>query len=320
MRSPVLFLVFNRPETTRLVFAAIRAARPAKLYIAADGPRADRAGEAERCAEVRRIAAAVDWPCEVNALYRDKNLGCRTGVSEGITWFFSREEEGIILEDDVLPEETFFDFCDEMLDRYRGDDRVAMVTGCNFISNHFRAKESYFFSRYNHIWGWASWRRVRQNYDVRMTEWPTWRDGHGLAKISGGNRLFESFWRDTFDAVYEGKIDTWDYQWTFTCWRLGGLTAMPAFNQTHNLGFGPDATHTVTSAPEFVTASRVRRPMGFPLTHPRAVKRELDADASIDSKVFGITRMNSIKRYLINFSIFRRVTLSVRAFVKNAIQ
>ncbi len=170
MRSPVLFLVFNRPDSTRKVFDAIRSARPPKLYITADGPRPDRPAEAKLCSEVRAIASAVDWPCEVKTLFRESNLGCKAGVSSGITWFFSHEDEGIILEDDVLPVPTFFNFCDEMLERYRDDARVSMISGCNLISNHFSPKQSYFFSRYNLIWGWATWRRAWQHYDVAMTQ------------------------------------------------------------------------------------------------------------------------------------------------------
>src|SRR6266403_1894039 len=145
MRSPVLFLVFNRPNSTRQVFDAIRSARPSKLYIAADGPRANRPLEANLCDEVRDIALSVDWPCQVNTLFREDNLGCKRGVSEAITWFFDREDEGIILEDDVLPVPTFFRFCDDMLERFRSDTRVSMISGCNLISRHYARKQSYFF-------------------------------------------------------------------------------------------------------------------------------------------------------------------------------
>ncbi len=147
MKSPVLFLVFNRPDTTRRVFNAIRSARPPKLYVAADGPRFGRPKEAELCGEVRDIVTSIDWPCEVRTLFREDNLGCKAAVSGGITWFFQHEEEGIILEDDVLPVSTFFDFCDEMLERYRKNAGVYMISGCNLVSNHFTPERSYFFPR-----------------------------------------------------------------------------------------------------------------------------------------------------------------------------
>jgi hypothetical protein len=297
MRSPVLFLVFNRPDSTRQVFDAIRSARPPKLYIAADGPRADRPDEVKLCREVRAIASAVDWPCEVKTLFREANLGCKAGVSGGISWFFNHEDEGIILEDDVLPVPTFFSFCDEMLERYRNDARVSMISGCNLISNYFTPKQSYFFSRYNHIWGWATWRRAWRHYDVAMAQWPVWRDERGLERLSGGRRLFTWYWRNIFDAVYNCRIDTWDYQWTFAIWRIGGLAVLPAVNQTHNLGFGADATHTTGATPGYVVASRPE-PLKWPLVDPGLVERDARADRLIDSKIFGITLRNLIKRYL----------------------
>jgi len=249
------------------------------------------------CDEVRDIALSVDWPCQVNTLFREDNLGCKRGVSEAITWFFDREDEGIILEDDVLPVPTFFRFCDDMLERFRSDTRVSMISGCNLISRHYAPKQSYFFSRYSHIWGWATWRRAWQHYDVAMTQWPVWRDQHGLDEISGGRRLFKRHWRHIFDAVYHGGIDTWDYQWTFAIWRVGGLAISPAVNQTHNLGFGVDATHTTDAAPGYVVESRPRL-LKWPLIEPDLVKRDARADRLIESKVFGITPISVIKGYL----------------------
>jgi hypothetical protein len=317
MRSPVLFLVFNRPDTTRQVFEAIRMARPPKLYVAADGPRVNRTGEAQACIEVRNISSAVDWPCEVRTLYREHNLGCKNGVSSAISWFFSHEPEGIILEDDVLPISTFFAFCDELLERYRNDDRVSMITGCNLIDKDFHANDSYFLSYYCNIWGWASWRRVWRHYDVVMTKWPVWRDGGGLAKISSRRFLFEPYWRSVFNKAYEGKIDTWDYQWTFTCWQLGGLTILPAVNQIRNIGFGANATHTTTSAPKFVHELRTQ-PLKFPLRHPAIVKRYLRADALIGSKIFGINAIGALVRSLWKIPMFRTAISSVKILVRNA--
>ena len=317
MRSAVLFLVFNRPESTRKVFDAIRAARPTKLYVAADGPRSSRPGEAKLCSEVREIAVSVDWPCEVKTLFRDGNLGCRAGVSTGISWFFSHEEEGIILEDDVLPISTFFPFCDELLELYRNDPRISMISGSNLISNYFTPGHSYFFSRYTHIWGWASWRRAWQHYDVTMAQWPRWRDGHSLEAISGGRSMFTRHWRSIFDAVYDGRVDTWDYQWTFAIWQMGGLTVLPAVNQTDNLGFGADATHTTDAAPQYVVASRPAL-LKWPLAHPNVVKRNVQADQLIDTKVYGVTMVNLIRRHLRRFRAFAGSGFSKRAATRHA--
>jgi len=295
MISPVLFLVFNRPETTRQVFSAIRASRPPKLYVAADGPRPTRAGERERCSEVRRIATSVDWPCEVKTWFRESNLGCKMGVSGGISWFFEQEPEGIILEDDVLPMPSFFDYCDDLLARYRHDERVMMISGCNLVADRFRVKESYFFARALNIWGWASWRRAWRYYDVRMSAWPAWRDGGGLKRLADGNPLFEFYWRHKLNSCYRGRENTWDYQWTFACWLAGGLSAVSAVNQVENLGFGDDATHTTTETPGYVTACPAQ-PLGLPLIHPHAVIRQPTADALAYSRNYGINVFDFARR------------------------
>jgi hypothetical protein len=299
MRSPLLFIVFNRPETTRQVFEAIRSARPPRLYIAADGPRLDRIGEAERCSEVRAIASSVDWSCDVKTLYRSSNLGCKAGVSSAINWFFSHDVEGVILEDDILPTRTFFQYCDELLERYRDDERVGLISGCNLISSRHEVRTSYFFSRYNHIWGWASWRRAWKHYDVSMSHWPKWRDGGGLATVSAGSRRFERYWRQTFDRAHAGAVDTWDYQWTFACWRTGMLAALPHRNQQANLGFGCDATHTTSGAPRYVRESPPVE-LDFPLVHPTVVKPDVAADRLVGRHVFGLSYGREVRSMLGN--------------------
>ena len=305
MRSPLLFLVFNRPNTTREVFEQIRCAKPSRLYISADGPRLNRQGETQRCEEVRAIVAGVNWKCEVKTLFRNENLGCRVGVSEGVDWFFRQETEGVILEDDVLPVETFFDYCDQLLHKYRDDPRVAMISGCNLVSSRFKTADSYFFSRYPYIWGWASWRRVWQQYDVNMTEWPAWRDAGGLKKISGGKVLVDYYWRRVLNATYNRSIDTWDYQFFFACWRMGGLAILPSPSQTRNLGFGVDATHTLSSAPDFVISS-VASPLSLPLIHPAVVCRAKNADDIYDAIVFKISVAGLLKLILLDFPLIKR--------------
>ncbi len=166
---PILLLAFNRPNQTRRVFDAIKAIQPTKFYFAADGPREGRAEEAILCQTVRTsILENIDWDCEVKTLFRDKNLGCKYAVSSAISWFFENEPEGIILEDDCLPDASFFPFCAELLEKYRHDDRIMMISGDNYQKDKLRTDYSYYFTRYNQIWGWASWRRVWNLYDVEM--------------------------------------------------------------------------------------------------------------------------------------------------------
>jgi hypothetical protein len=236
-------LVFNRPEHTRRVFAAVRDAQPARLLLVADGPRASRAGEAERCRQVREIVQAVDWPCEVMTNFADRNLGCRVRVSSGLDWVFQSVEEAIILEDDCLPHPSFFRFCDEMLDRYRDDPRVGIIAGINHQPADRKYGGSYYFSRYAHVWGWASWRRTWQLYDVSMSLWPMAREFRLLESMFL-NPAAVQHWRRQLDLLYDGHIDTWDYQLTFMGWVQHLLHAVPCRNLVTNLGFDADATHT----------------------------------------------------------------------------
>ena len=296
MKSPVLFLVFNRPSTTAEVFQALRRARPPRLYVSADGPRAGRSEEAQRCVEVRRIATAVDWPCEVRTLFRDANLGCREGVSQGITWFFEQEPEGIVLEDDVLPMHGFFAYCDELLERYRHDERVASVSGCCLVADKYRAPHSYFFSRQDHVWGWASWRRAWRHYDVAMRTWPQWERSGALLRHLDGDRCAADYWHGIFQRAWRGEIDTWDYQWKYACWSHGGLHVLPRDNLTRNLGLGADATHT-SKVPGCVIRNPPREPEA-PLRHPPDVVRDAEADRLMRRHVTGLTRLRCLKRSL----------------------
>ena len=158
LKTALLFLVFNRPDTTRQVFEAIRRAKPPRLYVAADGPREGKFGEVERVEEVRIIATAVDWPCEVKTLFRDKNLGCKKGVSSAITWFFEQEEQGIILEDDCLPNRSFFYFCEELLNLYKQNEKIYMISGYNSQGQWRVESQDYFFSYLAGISARATWR------------------------------------------------------------------------------------------------------------------------------------------------------------------
>ena len=278
--TPILFLVFNRPAVTAQVFAAIRAARPTRLYVAADGPRMDRKGEAELCAETRRIATAVDWPCSVTTLYRDENRGCGHGVSEAISWFFEQVDEGIILEDDCLPHPDFFRFCATMLARYRNDERVATVTGDHFIPTSLVCRHSHYFSKYAQIWGWATWRRAWQQYDRHLTSLsvPEW---DAIVHRVNPTMIEREYWLEILRALLAGNIDTWDYQLIFSLWKTGGLTISPHTNLITNLGYGPDATHT---AFEGTLAEQSTSPLVLPLDDSPAIA----ADTEIDEFVFFI--------------------------------
>lgn len=282
LKTPIAFIIFNRPDTTERVFAEIAKARPPKLLVVADGPRINRPGEAERCIQTRAIIERVNWECEVLTNFSDINLGCKNRVSSGIDWVFEQVPEAIILEDDCLPDPTFFRFCEELLERYRDDERIGMISGDNFQFGRQRTDASYYFSRYTHIWGWASWRRAWHHYDRDASVWPLLRDGGWLNTLvrKTGER---KHWAKVFQDVHEGRIDTWDYQWGLTLWAQGMLSIMPNANLISNIGFGVEATHTVAAS---IYADMKTEPINFPLSHPNIVLPHADADEFTAQEMF----------------------------------
>jgi hypothetical protein len=282
LEAPVALFIFRRPEATRRVFDRIRQARPARLLVVADGPSPSRAGEAELCAQARAVAGAVDWPCQVERDYSAENLGCKRRMASGLNWVFSRCEEAIILEDDCLPDLSFFPYCAELLSRYRDEPRVMMVSGDNFQGGARRGDASYYFSAYHHIWGWASWRRAWQHYDVDMQAWPAAR-ASGLLHRALADPVAEAVWERDLQRAFEGKVDTWDLQWLFCCWRLGALCPLPNVNLVTNIGAGPGGTHMGGQGEAFEVPAGA---MPFPLRHPQAMAADRQADWRTFHEVF----------------------------------
>ena len=250
MQTALLFLIFNRLDTTALVFEKIRQAKPPRLYIAADGPREDNNDDRNKIVKVREIATKVDWPCEVKTLFRDKNLGCKKAISTAINWFFENEEQGIILEDDCLPNLDFFNFCENLLFRYSKDERISAITGNNFQNGKWRGDASYYYSKYNHCWGWATWRRSWQNYDGDIKFWPEWSNSKNWINFIS-NKVERRYWQNIFKRVHSGQIDSWAYPWTASVWYKKGLTITPNVNLVSNIGFGENATHTKSKKNKF---------------------------------------------------------------------
>jgi hypothetical protein len=262
-------IVFNRPHLTRAVFDAVSQVRPTSLFVIADGARNGKPGEEELCREVRSICSQVDWPCEVQTNFADTNLGCRDRVVTGLDWVFSLVEEAIILEDDCLPDPSFFPYCRELLDRYRGDPRISMISGTNMVEKDLKTDYSYFFCQLGYIWGWATWRSAWRRYDRSLARWPEVKQSALLDQIFE-NPESVAYWSRTFDQMHTGTgVNTWDFQWIYTTLINNALTIVPSVNLISNIGFGPDATHT--STPSAVQWFRKSRPMEFPLKHPPAL-------------------------------------------------
>jgi hypothetical protein len=244
--TPIAFFIFNRPDLTKTVFEEIRKIQPQQLFVIADGARS--AEEVERCDQARSIIQQIDWKCEVRTNFSEVNLGCKHRISSGLDWVFSEVEEAIILEDDCLPNPSFFNFCQTLLEKYRYDRRIMMISGDNFQNGKNATRYSYYFSKYAHVWGWATWRRAWQHYDVKLA---TWREAQALDLICSicENSAEQRYWTNIFDRVFKGEIDTWDYQWLYTCWSQHGLSILPNVNLISNIGFRADATHVSSHSP-----------------------------------------------------------------------
>lgn len=310
IRTPIAYIVFNRPQHTMQTFAAIRAQRPSELFIIADGPRPNHPTDAERCKAVRAIVEQIDWPCEVHRNYADANLGLKRRVSSGLDWVFSQVERAIVLEDDCLPHPDFFRFCDELLERYADDERVAVITGNNFQDGQKRGNASYYFSKYNHCWGWATWRRAWQHYQGDLPFWPEWRSSEAWHRLTPDS-VERRYWNKIFERIRAKQIDSWAYPWTASVWFKGGLTATPNVNLVSNIGFGSESTHTASAdSPhaELPTESIQT------ITHPAIINQDREADLYVFDHSFG-GRM--IRFPYVVFYFPRRVIIKVLVAIKN---
>lgn len=300
LTTPVVFIIFNRPETTTKVFEAIRQAKPKILFVIADGPRSNKPGEKEICVKTRSIVKQIDWDCEVHTNYSEFNLGCRNRVSSGLDWVFSNVEEAIILEDDCLPHPTFFRYCQELLERYKDNQKIMMISGNNVLYDYKYTSSSYYFSEYIHIWGWATWRRAWQLFDLEMKDWNRFTE-IGFYKDHLYKKSTVKYWKKLFQEVYDGKIDTWDYQLQFAQWKNKMLSIVPANNLVINLGFGIDPTNTKGSGGLY---RKLRlQDMDFPMSHPKQIVSNFQADRIENNLFHKFSFKEKIRRLLLKFGI-----------------
>lgn len=272
--TPVVFTIFNRPELTRKSFEAIRNQRPKKLFIIADGPRSTHIEDKKLCDEVRKIVENIDWPCEVFRNYSEHNLGLKRRTISGLDWVFAQTDKIIFLEDDNLPHPDFFTFCENLLNRYLNDQRVSFISGSNFQNGILRGNASYYFSKYPHNWGWATWKRTWDYYDGNLNFWPNWRQSENFKK-KFPIRLERKMWEKIFDQSYSGKVNSWGYP-LFACMIKNDLlTATPNFNLISNIGFGEFSTHT--HDPKDPLSNQELKPINN-LVHPKYIEANFDAD------------------------------------------
>lgn len=293
--TAVAFILFNRPFSTLRSFTRIKAAKPRKLFLIADAARPDRDGEASLVEQSRQIAEAVDWPCDVRKIYADENMGCARRISSGITAAFEEVDRLIVLEDDCVADLSFFGYCNELLTRYETDRRVMAVTGTNYQKGISRTASSYYYSKYPHCWGWATWKRAWQHFQLDIPTWPQFRDAGHLASICSSSIEIE-YWTKVFNRAHNRELDSWAFPWTFCCWAQHGLATIPAVNLVSNIGFGGDATHTQRDNSN--VADLPADSLGK-IVHPEVMVRHLEADAYTDDLLFSQpTRNNRLLKRL----------------------
>jgi hypothetical protein len=298
LKTPVILIIFNSPERTLKVFEKIREVRPVKLFVAADGPRPQRPEDKEKCDAAREIIQKIDWDCDLRTDFVDANIGCRRRTSSGISWAFSLVEQAIILDDDCVPDSSFFRFCEELLDQYKNDSRIMAISGNNFQLGKKRSEYSYYFSRFSHAWGWATWGRAWKYYDDKMSLWPYFRDNELLRDIFP-KKKDRRVWDNYFKYVYKDKVDSWAFRWLFSCWTQNGLTILPNVNLVTNIGFESDATHTRNKNDK--RALIPLESMSFPLRHPPFLIRDIEADEFTQKYAYTMSRLAMVKRAVADY-------------------
>jgi hypothetical protein len=282
IKTPVAFIIFNRPDTTAKVFEEIRKVKPPILLVIADGPRSHRTGEAELVVQTRQIINKVDWPCDVLTNYSEINMGCKNRLTSGIDWIFQQVDEAIILEDDCLPHHSFFSYCEELLAKYRNDDRIGIISGTNLVSSYLPySRDSYSFSKHCLIWGWATWGNRWKHYSKTLKDINKKEMKQALELFKDDNKSFKHFWENIYTKSKADLLTTWDFQLSITSFYQRWMNIVPNTNLIKNIGYGIESTHTSGSEPKLVQQSRGES-IGNQLIHPECMRRNIILDQLID--------------------------------------
>lgn len=287
--SPVALFIFNRPEITQHMVNILQNVNLTTLFVIADGPRSGNLDDKVLCRQTREIVDSISWGCKVHRLYRDNNLGCGHSPAQGLAWIFSQVDRCIILEDDCIPHPSFFNYCNELLERYIANPRIMMISGDNYLLGRHPISDSYLFSVNTQTHGWATWRRAWCAYDFYMKDWPQLRSLSWLTELLGSKSYAKS-WLKNFDFAFHesnhnSRCSFWDYQWIYACWKSNGLTIIPAVNLISNVGYGQIATHTLED--DHPLAALACEEISFPLRHPVRIARDHKADDIIKITAFG---------------------------------
>lgn len=312
--TPILLIVFNRPATTAQVFSVIKKLQPKNLFISLDAPRGTE--DLDACDAVDKTVKNIDWDCNVHYLNSEHNLGLKVAVPRAINWFFDQVEEGIILEDDCLPDLSFFTYCAELLSRYRYDERIWHISG-NYFQTKTNGKYDYYFSHIAHIWGWATWKRAWLNYDIKMPDFPDFVANNYLNEFFS-SRLARQFWLYVFNKNYLNLDNTWDFQWSYALMRHQALAINPTVNLISNLGFGADATHSIQSNSPH--ANLATQAINLPLRHPTLIIADRQADDFIMRHNFAVTWHNFFLKHLLRklglFELVKKLYYRLKQYSK----
>lgn len=303
---PILILTFNRPNHTSKLADILRKYKVSKIYVSSDGPRDGNKKDVKMVKQTRGLFKNDRWPeSDIHVKFEDENLGCKKAVSKAITWFFQHVEQGIILEDDCLPNESFFSFCEQMLDRYKGDDRIMHISGTTFIGkNSDWITDDYYYSCYPHCWGWATWKKSWERFDYDMKNWPLFKKS-GFIENFIYNKIGARKWTEVFDTTHADKNSSWAYRWTYSCWENNGLSVHPKYNLVQNIGFDEHATHTKYSSNHH---SDNRKELDPPYKKPPFLVRDHRLDNYIEDFHFQsnlkseiIKKLRKLKRWLLKY-------------------
>lgn len=277
---PILLLVFNRPDVTKVMFESVKKIKPKYLYVAADGSRKEKSGEDALCNETRSVIVDnIDWDCELKTLFRNENLGLKGAINEAIDWFFDNEEQGIILEDDIIGTKAFFRFCELNLEYYKNDERVMLISGFNHLNKWKPENADYFFSKVGAIWGWATWKRAWELNKRDVSDWENAKKENILDSVFE-NKEMVKFRNNIFERTFNGQVNSWAYIWTFYRFVNSGLSILPAKNLIQNIGSGDDATHT-GKLDEKIAQISVFEPSYSKIRRPRFVVADTDFDTTV---------------------------------------
>lgn len=297
---PILLIVFNRPDTTRLVLNAIRKVRPQQIFIAADGPRKNFPNDRKKCEETRDLINLIDWACDVKTLFHTDNLGCKRSPVSAINWFFENVDEGIILEDDCLPDKSFFYYCRYLLNEYRDDKRIMTIAGTNLLGEWNSQFQDYHFTYHMQVWGWATWKRAWNYFDVDIKLWKIQYIKERVKDMLANYSLYK-LKEKIFNEITTKDIDVWDYQWLFSNVIQSGLTIIPSVNLISNIGFGTDATHTKLFYPKISSQKTGEIKIPLRINPYVAVDREYEKQLY---KLFSYLRFKNILNLKFIESVF----------------